>query len=190
VRDPARRAPASLSPVLSNSSIAITTALIGSYGTAALAGYGVAARLEYIMIPIVFGFGTALTTLVATNLGAGQHERALARHLDRWCRGGADHRRDRPRCGARAPSLWMNHFSADPAVLAFGSPVTCTSSARATACSDLGLRCFSPRRVRGKMFWPLTGSVARLVTVAVGGWLAIHVWQLPVSGLFVVIAAG
>ena len=38
--------PASLSPVLSNGSIAAATALIGSYGTAALAGYGVAARLE------------------------------------------------------------------------------------------------------------------------------------------------
>ena len=43
----------------------------------ALAGYGVAARLEYIMVPIAFGFGTALTTMVATNMGAGQHERAL-----------------------------------------------------------------------------------------------------------------
>ena len=44
--------PASLSPVLSNSSIALATTFIGSYGTAALAGYGVAARLEYVLVPI------------------------------------------------------------------------------------------------------------------------------------------
>lgn len=69
--------PASLSPVISNSSIAVATAVVGSYGTVALAGYGVAARLEYILVPIAFGFGTALTTLVATNMGAGQTARAL-----------------------------------------------------------------------------------------------------------------
>ena len=69
--------PASLNPVISNGSIAVATAFVGSYGIAALAGYGVAARLEYILVPIAFGFGTALTALVATNMGAGQAQRAL-----------------------------------------------------------------------------------------------------------------
>ena len=63
---------ASLSPVISNASIAAATAFVGSFGTAALAGYGVAARLEYILVPIAFGFGTALTAMVATSMGAGQ----------------------------------------------------------------------------------------------------------------------
>jgi hypothetical protein len=49
-------------------------ALIGSYGTAALAGYGVAARLEYIMVPIAFGFGTG-----ADHPGRHQHGRRPAR---------------------------------------------------------------------------------------------------------------
>ena len=113
-------APASLSPVLSNGSIAAATALIGSYGTAALAGYGVAARLEYIMVPIAFGFGTALTTLVATNMGAGQRERALraawtGAGVVALITGGIGI------VAAINPALWMNHFSADPAVLAFGT---------------------------------------------------------------------
>ena len=69
--------PASLSPMISNASIAVATAVVGSFGVAALAGYGVAARLEYILVPIAFGFGTALTTMVATNMGAGQAARAL-----------------------------------------------------------------------------------------------------------------
>src|SRR5206468_1068004 len=34
--------PGSLSPIISNTSIAVSTVLVGSYGTAALAGYGVA----------------------------------------------------------------------------------------------------------------------------------------------------
>lgn len=181
-------APASLSPVLSNSSIAITTALIGSYGTAALAGYGVAARLEYIMIPIAFGFGTALTTLVATNLGAGQYERALRAT---WTGGGvvALITGVIGLVAALAPALWMNHFSADPAVLAFGASYLNIVGA-SYGLFGLGLALFFASQGAGRMFWPLTGSVARLVFVAVGGWLAIHVWQLPVSGFFVVIAAG
>ena len=50
--------------------------LVGAFGTFALAGYGVGARLEYLQIPLVFGFGTALVTMVGTNVGAGQFARA------------------------------------------------------------------------------------------------------------------
>ena len=37
------------------------------------------------------------------------------------------------------------------------------------------------------MFWPLAGSVTRLV-VALGGWVCVHVLQTSASGLFVVVA--
>ena len=89
--------PASVSPVISNVSIAVATAFVGSFGIAALAGYGVAARLEYILVPIAFGFGTALTAMVATNMGAGQRSARAARHLD-WARPWS-----RP---SPAPSAW------------------------------------------------------------------------------------
>ena len=68
--------PASLNPVISNASIALATAYMGTFGTIAVAGYGVAARLEYILVPIAFGFGSALTAMVATNMGAVQAVRA------------------------------------------------------------------------------------------------------------------
>ena len=181
-------APASLSPILSNGSIAAATALIGSYGTAALAGYGVAARLEYIMIPIAFGFGTALTTMVATNMGAGQHERALRAT---WT-GGAVVAILTGIIGivaAIAPGLWMDLFSTDPAVLAIGSSYLRVVGA-CYSLFGLGLALFFASQGAGRMFWPLAGSVARLVVVALGGWLAVHVWQVPPSGFFMVIAAG
>ncbi len=181
-------APASLSPILSNGSIAAATALIGSYGTAALAGYGVAARLEYIMIPIAFGFGTALTTLVATNMGAGQHERALRAT---WT-GGAVVAILTGIIGivaAIAPGLWMGLFSSDPAVLAIGSSYLRVVGG-CYSLFGLGLALFFASQGAGRMFWPLAGSVARLVVVALGGWLSVHVWQVPASGFFVVIAAG
>ena len=42
----------------------------------AIAGYGIGSRLEYMLVPIAFGVGAALTALVGTNIGAGQHARA------------------------------------------------------------------------------------------------------------------
>ena len=179
-------APASLSPVLSNGSIAVATAYIGSFGTAALAGYGVAARLEYIMVPIAFGFGTALTALVATNLGAGQPKRALR---VTWL-GGALVAALTGAIGATAalaPALWMNHFSTDVAVLAFGA-----SYLRIVGGSyglfGLGLALFFASQGAGRMFWPLIGSTARLAVVAAGGWACIHMLQTPPEGFFFVVA--
>jgi hypothetical protein len=46
-------------------------------GTAAIAGYGTAARLEYLLIPLVFGLGSPLVAIVGTCIGAGMRERAL-----------------------------------------------------------------------------------------------------------------
>ena len=180
--------PASLSPVLSNGAIAAATALIGSYGTAALAGYGVAARLEYIMVPIAFGFGTALTTLVATNMGAGQRERALraawtGSGVVALITGGIG------TVAAIRPALWMNHFSADPAVLAFGTDYLHIVGA-SYGLFGLGLALFFASQGAGRMLWPLAGSVARVVVVAGGGWVAVRYFHAPATSFFVVIAAG
>ena len=49
--------------------IALATAYVGTFGSVALAAYGIAARLEYILVPVTFGIGSALTAMVATNLG-------------------------------------------------------------------------------------------------------------------------
>jgi len=179
-------APASLSPILSNGSIAATTALIGVYGTAALAGYGVAARLEYIMVPIAFGFGTALTTLVATNMGAGHHERAL--HAA-WAGGGvvALITGSIGIGAAVMPGLWMDLFSADNAVVNFGSDYLHVVGA-CYGLFGLGLALFFASQGAGRMFWPLAGSVARLITIAGGGWIVVHWLHASATALFVVIA--
>src|SRR5207244_253042 len=68
---------AALITVQTNLTIAIGTALVGSFGTAAIAGYGTGSRIEYLLIPLVFGFGGPLVAMVGTNMGAGQRERAL-----------------------------------------------------------------------------------------------------------------
>ena len=58
--------------------VALTTALVGAAaGPDAIAGYGTGGRLEYLLVPLVFGLGAPLVALVGTNIGAGQRARAL-----------------------------------------------------------------------------------------------------------------
>src|SRR6478752_1242221 len=68
---------ASLTSIMTNVTIALTTGVVGAFGPAAIAGYGVGTRLEYLLIPLSFGFGGPLVALVGTNMGAGNRARAL-----------------------------------------------------------------------------------------------------------------
>lgn len=180
--------PAMLSPVLSNASILTATAWIATLGTAALAGYGLAARLEYIIVPVSFGFGSAMTALVATNLGAGQHARALRAA---WVGGGlvAAITGAIGIAAAAAPSLWMGWLTADAAVARFGADYLRVVGAF-YGLFGLGLSLFFASQGAGRLFWPLVGSVSRLAVVVAGGWLA---WKLAPgqpTALFAVVAAG
>jgi putative MATE family efflux protein len=179
--------PASVSPVISNVSIAISTAFVGGYGIAALAGYGVAARLEYILVPIAFGFGTALTAMVATNMGAGQPERALR---VAWT-GGAVVAAITGTIGLAAalmPALWMNLFTTDAAVREFGF-LYLNIVGGCYGLFGLGLALFFASQGAGRMSWPLTASAARLVVVAGGGWICVDLLQAPAAAFFFVVAA-
>src|SRR5439155_732877 len=68
--------PGALNTIQTNLTVVVLTGLVGAFGTVALAGYGTGARLEYLQIPLVFGLGSALVTMVGTNVGAGQLARA------------------------------------------------------------------------------------------------------------------
>jgi putative MATE family efflux protein len=68
--------PSTVQMTLRSSSRLAIVALVGVYGTYAMAGYGVANRLVLIALIPCFGLGNASSTLVGQNLGAGQPERA------------------------------------------------------------------------------------------------------------------
>src|SRR4030095_11151385 len=70
-------APGSLNTILTNLTVVLLTSLVGPFGAPALAGYGMGARLEYLQIPIVFGLGSGLVTMVGTSMGAGDRDRAV-----------------------------------------------------------------------------------------------------------------
>lgn len=62
--------------ILANLTTILVTAIVARFGTAAIAGYGIGARLEFLQIPIAFGIGASLTTLVGVAVGAGDWDRA------------------------------------------------------------------------------------------------------------------
>src|SRR4029450_1088343 len=66
--------PGSLNTVFTNLNVVLLTSLVGPFGTFALAGYGIGARLEYLQIPLVFG--SAPVPMVGPNIGAGRLARA------------------------------------------------------------------------------------------------------------------
>ncbi|MDC3075723.1 MATE family efflux transporter [Paracoccaceae bacterium] len=58
-------------------SVVVITSYMTNFGVQTLAGYGIGARLEFLIIPVVFGFGAASTALIGINIGANNLERAL-----------------------------------------------------------------------------------------------------------------
>src|SRR5262249_5377026 len=111
--------PSAVSTILTNLTFLILTALVVPFGTEATAGYGAAGRLEYLLIPIVFGVGSALVPLVAASDGAGNFERVRTLTRAGAALGAAA-------CGligltaALLPSAWMGLFTSDPDVAEFG----------------------------------------------------------------------
>ena len=86
---------------------------------AAVAGYGTGARLEYLLVPLVFGLGAPLVALVGTNIGAGARGGRCASPSSAARSPSAD--RAIGVAAALWPRAWLALFGADPAVLETGS---------------------------------------------------------------------
>ena len=96
----------SISTLQTSLTILLATALVGAAaGPAGVAGYGTGGRLEYLLIPVAFGFGGPMVALVGTNIGAGQPARALRIALTGGCAGLSADRGDRHRRGNLAICL-------------------------------------------------------------------------------------
>ena len=185
---------ASLNPLLTNGLIASTTALVGAYlGTAALAGYGTAARLEYFIFPVAFGIGAPLVAMVASNLGANQQERALKIALT----GGAMAFVVAEIIGLAAaiwPYSWMRLFGDDPEMIEAG-----VAYLRVVGpffgFFGMGFTLYFAAQGARKLFWPLASGILRLFVAILGGWLILHftsslVWFFAASAMAMALYGG
>lgn len=69
--------PAGISTAMTPISGAILMMLLASHGTAAVAAYGAAQRIESLLLLVVMSLTSALTPFMAQNLGAENHERSF-----------------------------------------------------------------------------------------------------------------
>ena len=164
---------AAITTVQSTLTIALATGLVGmAAGTDAIAGFGTGGRLEYLVVPLVFGLGTALVALVGTNVGAGQRERALRIALS----GGVLAFLVTEAIGVAAaiwPTAWLGLFDHDPDMLATGSAYLRTVGPT-FGFFGLGLAMYFASQGAGRLFWPLFAGLLRLVIAIGGGWLALR----------------
>ena len=179
--------PACAHAALINAAVGVTTGFVGVYGAAAIAGYGIGARLEYLQIPIVFGLGATLVAMVGTNVGAGQLERA--RRIA-WT-GGLFAAAVCGAIGAAvavAPWLWAGMFTRDPAVLEISARYFHIAGP-SYAFLGLGMALYFSFQGTGRMLWPLLCVSMRIATIAAGCTLVTQVFGLGLGGLFAVTAA-
>jgi putative MATE family efflux protein len=163
---------AALITVQTNLTIAIGTALVGNFGPAAIAGYGTGSRIEYMLIPLVFGFGGPLVAMVGTNMGAGQRARALRAA---WigaaiCAGFTE---VIGLCVASFPLAWLTLFNNDPTMLDVGTRYL-HAVGPVYGLFGLGMALYFSSVGAGRMLWPLLANMTRLILAAGGGWLALY----------------
>ena len=147
-------AAASVNTLQTTLTVAIITALVArSGGPEAVAGYGTGSRLEYLLVPLVFGLGAPLVALVGTNVGAHQRERALRVAMI----GGGVAFLLTETVGLAAaiwPHAWLGLFGADPVMLQTG-----TAYLRRVGPTygfyGLGLALYFASQGAGRMVWPL-----------------------------------
>jgi putative MATE family efflux protein len=163
---------AALSTLQTSLTVVLTTALVGAAGGPdAVAGYGTGARLEYLLVPLAFGFGGPLVALVGTNIGAGQPARALRIGLI----GGALAFALTETVGLAAaiwPQHWLGLFGHDPRMIATGSAYL-RAVGPAYGFFGLGLALYFASQGAGRLLWPLLSGLLRLIIAIGGGWLAL-----------------
>tara|TARA_B100001996_G_scaffold181290_1_gene138440 strand:- start:5420 stop:6778 length:1359 start_codon:yes stop_codon:yes gene_type:complete len=162
----------------------ITTTFISRFGTEAIAGYGVCARLEQTLIPLAFGVGGVLTSCVGTNFGANQFYRA---RKSAWF--GATFIASIAAIAgitfSVSPSLWLDFYTTDLDAYLIGA-LYLSIVAPFFPLFAFGKTLYFASQGTGKMLVPISGAITRLFIVTVFGFICIYL-KLEIKYLFFVI---
>ncbi len=164
--------PGLINTAITNLSVVVLTGVAGQLGRDAAIGYAMGARLEYILQPIAFGFGTAIVTMVGTNWGARQYRRARAIALT----------------GATTVAAVCGTIG-DAEVIRLGA-LYLRIVGPVYLCFGLGLGLFFVAQGFGRGTAAASANAVRLAANVAGGLAAIYWLDLGVIGLFAAVAAG
>ena len=135
-------------------------------------------------IPLLFALGTASVTMVGTNVGAGQHERArriawTGAALSAVCVGAIG------LAAALVPEAWLRLFTSQPEVIAAGAAYL-SRVAPFYAFFGAGMSIYFASQGAGRMAWPFAAGMARLGIVCAAGFSGIA----SLGALYGLVAAG
>ena len=179
---------ASIGTVQLNLTVVIVTAAIGRFGADAVAGYGIASRLEYIQIPLLFGLGTAIMTMVGVNVGAGQMQRA---QRITWF-GAAIAFAVTTLIGfivAAFPHIWLNIFSEEQQIVKIGTNYL-QHIAPFYGFIAAGMALYFAAIGMKRVFWPVLAGTVRMIVAAFIGWIAVTYFTVSIEILFNILVAG
>lgn len=165
----------------------VMTALVGRFGTAALAGYAIASRLEPILGALAYGIGTGTTTLIGIAAGAKDWVRAVRVAWISALWAGA-------LVGtlagiiALAPESWSRLFTSDPDVIA-ASVAYLTRVTPFYVLHGFGLTLHFASQGAGRMGVPLVAILARIAVALGGGWIVVELMGQGLPSLFWVSAS-
>jgi putative MATE family efflux protein len=175
-----------LAPLQSVLTILIFTKILAGFGTAMLAGYGIGARLEFLLTPIAFAFGVASVPMVGTAIGAGLVTRA---RQVAWTAGAA--------AGltvglvglvvALKPALWVSLFTEDAGVAAAANSYFAWAGPTFVF-FGIGASLYFASQGAAKVGGPVLAYTARLSMVAIGGWWLAAI-DAPAWTLFALVGA-
>lgn len=173
---------ASIGTVQINLTIVAVTAAVGRFGPDAVAGYGIASRLEYIQVPLLFALGTAIITMVGVNIGAGQIQRAqriawtgaLIAFIFTTIIGVVV---------AAFPHLWLTIFSEDQQVLSIGKDYL-QNIGPFYGFIAVGMTLYFAAIGMKQVLWPVLAGTVRMVIAAFIGWIAIANFNADLPALF------
>lgn len=177
--------------IINSISISMTvvavTGFVGRYGVEALAGYGLGARLELMLVPLAFGVGAAMTAAVGVNVGAGNMARA--RRIA-WTGSGIVLAFTGALGLAAAiwPSLWLGLFTSDAEVFAYGARYLAVAGVF-YGVFGAGQALYFASQGTGRMGWQVAVTVVRLCAVAgIGAVVLARGWEI--DWLFAAVALG
>jgi putative MATE family efflux protein len=177
---------ASLSPAQNVLTVLVLTGWIARLGVDALAGYGIGARLEFLLIPLSFGIGVTLVPMVGMAIGRGDAERA---RRVAWT-GGLLAAAIVGAIGVWAclwPHAWASLFTDQPAVLEQAATYL-RWAGPGFAFYGLGITLYFASQGAGQVLGPVLGATLRLAVIAIGGTLLAQA-QAPAWAYFALVSA-
>jgi len=157
-----------LSPIQSVLSVSIFTHMLAGFGTAVLAGYGIGARLEFMLTSVAFAIGIATVPMIGMAIGAGRIARARRIAWTAGCLSFVS-------VGligtliAIFPDLWVDIFTSDAGVRA-ASRQYLSTAAPMYAFIGLAMSMYFSSQGAAKVQGPVLAQSARLLFIAIGGW--------------------